>query len=135
MNVMVVEDEPINLKLACVVLKSEGHNVFQATTAEAALEIIRRHKPDVLLLDLVLPGMDGLALVRQMKEDPQARNIPVIAVTAHPERWSERDALEAGCDAYLVKPIDTRTLPKQLIGAKCSKPGPGAATLEDSNED
>jgi CheY-like chemotaxis protein len=123
MNVMVVEDEPTNLKLACVVLKSEGHDVLYATTAETALEIIKAHKPDVLLLDLLLPGIDGLALVRQMKEDPETTAIPVVAVTAHPERWSERDALGAGCDAYLVKPIDTRMMPKQLAEATRSKPG------------
>ncbi|HWX42831.1 MAG TPA: response regulator [Blastocatellia bacterium] len=122
MKVMVVEDEPINLKLACVVLKSEGHKVLQAKTAGAALKMVKKHKPDVLLLDLLLPDIDGLTLVRQMKEDPETTAIPVVAVTAHPERWSERDARAAGCDAYLVKPIDTRMLPKQLAEATRSKP-------------
>jgi CheY-like chemotaxis protein len=81
---------------------------------------MRKNRPDVVLVDLLLPGTDGLALVRQMKKDPRMRAIPVVAVTAHPERWSKRDALAAGCDVYLVKPIDTRTLPEQLAAVKAS---------------
>jgi len=130
MNIMVVEDERIDMKLACAVLESAGHKILHAETAESALEIVKEHKPDVVLLDLVLPGKDGPALVRQMKQDPSTRDIPVVAITAHPERWPMQDALAAGCDAYIVKPVDTRMLPSQVLDAARPQPRP-----EQSNGD
>ena len=73
--------------------------------------MIMLDKPHVILLDLELPGMGGLTLVRKLKADPTTRNIHVVAVTSYPERYKKSEAMAAGCDAYLVKPINTRTLP------------------------
>ena len=109
-----VEDDPTHLKLAKLVLSAAGHNVSDAEAAEQALDTIKQEKPDVILLDLVLPDIDGLTLVRKLKADPETRAIPVVAVTAYLDRFKEKDALAAGCEAYLVKPIDTRKLSRLI---------------------
>jgi two-component system, cell cycle response regulator len=113
-NVMVIEDEPVSRKLVCIVLEAEGHKVTRAETAETALHFIKSRKPDVIILDLKLPEMDGLALTRELKRDPKTSHIPIIAITAYPDRWSQQQVLQAGCDLYFVKPIDTRALIKHL---------------------
>src|SRR5690242_1041261 len=111
MNILVVEDNPSHLKLARLVLSAAGHEVSNAEAAEQAFNSIKEQKPQVILLDLILPGMDGLSLVRKLKADAETRDIHVIVMTAYPDRYPKRDALAAGCDAYLVKPINTRELP------------------------
>lgn len=114
MNILVIEDNPTHLKLASLVLSAAGHNVTDAEAAEHAFRAIKQNKLDVILLDLALPGMDGLTLVRKLKADPETRAIPVVAVTAYLDRFTEKEALAAGCDVYLVKPIDTRQLPRLI---------------------
>lgn len=114
MNILIVEDEPINAKLARVVLAYEGHTVTEVLSAEQAIPAIQVRKPHLLVLDLTLPGMDGLTLVRKLKEDPTTRDILIIAVTAHTNRWTRSKAIDAGCDAYLIKPLGTRQLCDQV---------------------
>jgi two-component system cell cycle response regulator len=114
MRIMVVEDEPASSKLISVVLTSEGHEVREAKTAEAAFEAIKTERPDLVLLDLKLPGMGGIELVRLLKERPETSGMPIIAMTAYPDAFPKRQAIEAGCEAYIVKPINTRTITKQL---------------------
>src|SRR5689334_10565385 len=101
MNVLVIEDQPPELKLARDVLSAAGHEVSAVRSAEEALEIVKRARPDVALVDLVLPGIDGLALVRMLKADPETQSIPIIAITGYPEGFPRRTALAAGCDVYL----------------------------------
>lgn len=113
-NIMVIEDEPLSRKLVCVVLEAEGHRVVRAETAETALHFIKKSAPDVIILDLNLPQMDGLALTRELKENESTAHIPIIAITAYPERWNQNDVLRAGCDLYVEKPIDTRSLIKRV---------------------
>lgn len=110
MNILVVEDDPIDMKLLCAVLTSEGHLVLEKTSAEDAAESISARAPEVILLDLRLPGMDGLELARLLKGDPGTNRIPIVAITAFPDRFTRGAALAAGCGAYILKPIDTRTL-------------------------
>ena len=110
MNILVIEDNPSHLKLAHLVLGAAGHTVNDAQAAEQALAMIMLDKPHVILLDLELPGMGGLMLVRKLKADAATRDIHVVAVTSYPERYKKSEAMAAGCDAYLVKPINTRTL-------------------------
>ena len=114
MNILVVEDNPSHLKLAHLVLSAAGYKVNAVDAAEQAFNSIKQEKPQVILLDLELPGMDGLTLVRKLKADTEMRDIHVIVVTSYPDRYTKKDALAAGCDAYLVKPINTRELP-QLV--------------------
>ncbi|WP_347274033.1 response regulator [Candidatus Kuenenia sp.] len=110
-NVMVVEDNEKNRKLIRVVLKAKGYNVIEATTGEEALSLLKEQRPDIILMDIQLPGIDGLTLIRQIKADVGKKDIPIIAVTAHAMKGDEQKILETGCDAYMSKPIDTRELP------------------------
>lgn len=114
MKILVVEDQPVELKLAVHVLSDAGHDVTRADAAEEALTAIKADSPDLVLLDLWLPGMDGLTLVKKLKADPATRDIIIVAVTSFQEKFSRADALAAGCDAYLGKPLSTRTLPETL---------------------
>jgi CheY-like chemotaxis protein len=114
MKILIVEDNPSHLKLAHLVLDAAGFNVNDATAAEQALHAVKDQKPQLILLDLGLPGMDGLTLVRNLKANPETADIQIVAVTSYPERFSRKEALAAGCAAYIAKPIDTRTLPGQL---------------------
>ena len=108
MKTLIIEDDETSLKLALILLEREGHKVTPARSAEEALEIIQADLPDLIVLDLELPRASGLSLSRMLKADPRTRHIPIAAVTGLPDQFSKNDALRAGCDAYLVKPIDTR---------------------------
>jgi CheY-like chemotaxis protein len=114
MKILVIEDHPAELKLAHQVLSAAGHSVNNAEAAEQAFASIKEDRPEIILLDMSLPGMDGMALVRRLKSDPATRGIHVVAVTSYPEMFPRDEALKAGCDAYLVKPLSTRTLPQTL---------------------
>lgn len=124
MNILLVEDDPTDSKLLGAVLESCGHRVLKMDSAEQAVEEVNARKPEVILLDLRLPGMDGLALARLLKQHPDTRQIPIVAVTAAPEKFSREEALAAGCDAYIVKPVDTRKLHEQIVDA--AEAGAGA---------
>ena len=114
MKILVIEDQPIELKLAGRVLEAAGFTVNGIHAAEQAFASIKADRPQLILLDMGLPGMDGLALVRLLKADPETCAIHVVAVTSYPEKFSHAKALEAGCDGYLLKPVSTRTLPQEL---------------------
>jgi CheY-like chemotaxis protein len=110
-RILIVDDNPTNLKLVTFLVKAHGYDVDTAADAEAALLAIGEKRPTVILMDLQLPGIDGLELTRRLKSDPATRAIPVIAVTAYAMKGDHEKALAAGCDDYVTKPIDTRTLP------------------------
>jgi CheY-like chemotaxis protein len=109
--IFVVDDNPINLKLACDVLEFEGYTVGRAADAEQAQEILQTTTPDLILMDIALPGMDGLTLTRKLKSDARWKNVPIVALTAFAMKGDDQKALDAGCDGYITKPIDTRRLP------------------------
>lgn len=123
MKILVIEDEMASLKLANLVLSADGHDVTDARSAEIAIARIAESQPEVILLDLGLPGMDGFGLARLLKQDPKTRHIPIVAVTAYPDRFPREEAFRAGCDAFIVKPIDTRKLSVQVkaVAAKQNK--------------
>ncbi len=114
MRILIVDDEPACLKLAHVVLAADGHEVSDAAAVENALEEIDRCEPEVILLDLEMPHVNGLALARKLKGDLARKHIMIIAVTAFPGQFPRETAMEAGCDAYLIKPINTRKLTSQV---------------------
>jgi CheY-like chemotaxis protein len=113
-TILVIDDNPVNLKLAATVLESAGHTIIQAENAEQALMWLQSRMPDLVLTDIALPGMDGLELTRRLKADVRYRDLPVVALTASAMKRDELRAMEAGCDAYIIKPIDTRNLAPQL---------------------
>jgi CheY-like chemotaxis protein len=108
-KVLIIEDNPLNLELATDLLEITGHVVCQAQTAEEGLRMARQTMPDVILMDLSLPGMDGLAATKALRAEPATRHLTIIALTANAMKGDEEAALSAGCDGYLAKPIDTRT--------------------------
>lgn len=108
--VLVVDDNLTNLKLARVVLSAEGLEVRTAASAEEALEVLNTFTPRLILMDIQLPGLDGLELTRQLKADPRRRSIIVIALAAYAMKGDMEKALAAGCDGYMSKPIDPVTL-------------------------
>jgi CheY-like chemotaxis protein len=114
MKILVIEDQPIELKLAGRVLEAAGFTVNGIDAAEQAFASIKEDRPQLILLDMGLPGMDGLALVKSLKADPETRAIHIVAITAHPEKFPRAKAMAMGCDGYLLKPISTRTLPQEL---------------------
>lgn len=113
-RILVVDDNPTNSKLASVVLEETGYEVKQAADAEQALTIIRSFPPDLILMDIALPGMDGLTLTKNLKANQRTKDIIIVAMTAFAMKGDDKKALDAGCDAYIAKPIDTRKLPLQI---------------------
>ena len=113
-HILIVEDNPTNLKLASQVLEMEGYLVDQATDAEQAQELLQHMSPDLILMDLALPGIDSLTLTRRLKADARLKHIPVVAMTAFAMKGDDRKALAAGCDGYITKPIDTRKFSQQV---------------------
>jgi two-component system, cell cycle response regulator DivK len=109
--VLIVDDNIQNLKLVRLILANERYEVRTAVDAEEALALLRTCTPHVILMDLQLPGMDGLQLTRQLKADPATRGIRIIALTAYAMKGDEEKAFAAGCDGYVTKPIDTERLP------------------------
>jgi CheY-like chemotaxis protein len=109
-SVLVVDDNPTNLKLLQFLLKSQGYDVQSAGDAERAQAQLRRSLPDLILMDIQLPGLDGLALTKQLKADASTQRIPIVAVTAYAMKGDEKRAREAGVDGYLTKPIRKRQL-------------------------
>jgi two-component system cell cycle response regulator len=113
-RIFVVDDNPVNLKLITRVLETDGYQVTHAENAEIALEQIRQSPPDLILMDIELPGMDGLTLTRILKADPATTGIPIVALTAYAMKGDAQRARDSGCDGYLTKPINTRTLAEQI---------------------
>jgi len=109
-TILLVEDDPTSLKLTAKVLRAEGHVVHIASNAEQALTALSTLRPDLMLVDLQLPGMSGLELTRQVKQDAELNQITVVALTACTSQDTKQQAHEAGCSGYLTKPIDPRTL-------------------------
>ena len=116
-RILIVDDNPTNLKLVTYLVKANGYVVDTAADAEAALTAIAKARPDLILMDLQLPGIDGLELTRRLKADATTADIRIIAVTAYAMKGDQEKAFAAGCDGYVTKPIDTRTLPA-LIAAQ-----------------
>ena len=114
MKILIIEDDPTSLKLASEVLQAGGHVIMLTTGADQAILSMKAVKPDAILLDMRLPGIKGLAVARQCREETLTRDIPIIAVTAYSAEFGKAETLKAGCDAYIVKPINTRTLLQQV---------------------
>jgi CheY-like chemotaxis protein len=117
--ILIVDDNPLNVKLVRVVLLTSGYDVRTCADAESALEALQSFRPEAILMDIQLPGMDGLELTRRLKADPETRDITIIALTAYAMKGDEEKARAAGCDGYLTKPIDTAVFPSLLAGYLC----------------
>jgi len=107
-KILLVEDNPVNRRLAVFLLRSQGYEVREATTAKEAFEVLQKERPDLIVMDIQLPGMDGLEVTRKLKEQPATADIPVIAVTSYAMKGDREKALAAGCVGYVTKPIDKK---------------------------
>jgi CheY-like chemotaxis protein len=127
-RILVVEDNPLNLELVTDLLEASGFEVTPARTAEEGIRLAAEAPPDLVLMDLSLPGMDGLAATRILKGDARTAGLTILALTAHAMKGDEAVALAAGCDGYLTKPIDTRTFARSIAQfLELNRPGEAEA--------
>ena len=113
-KILVIEDTPVNMELVTDLLEVVGYQVIQAETAETGIERARAEAPDLILMDIGLPGMDGLTAAGILKRDQLTKDISIIALTSHAMKEDEERIIAAGCDGYITKPIDTREFPKTV---------------------
>jgi len=132
--ILIVDDNPANVKLARLLLVNAGFDVRTASDSTEALETLRSFSPQLILMDIQLPGMDGLQLTRRLKDDPATRHAIIVALTAYAMRGDEERAKTAGCDGYMCKPIDTRTFVSQIQRYLENSPEQPAAPGPDAND-
>ena len=127
-KILVIEDNPSNMKLACLLLRSAGHEMLCAADAEAGLALAHTDSPDLILMDIQLPGMDGLAATTLLKQDACTAAIPVLALTAMAMKADRGKSLTAGCDAYIVKPLRYQELYAAIDALLAAKAPPPCLT-------
>lgn len=120
-RILIAEDNDFNLRVVELVLRAHGYETIAALDGQQAVELAKKEKPDLVLMDLQMPTMDGITATKIIKGDEETHDIPVVALTAHAMEDDERKALAAGCDGYITKPVDTRLLPRQLESFMKSK--------------
>lgn len=113
-KILVIEDNALNMKLVRSLLMLEDYEVVEADNAEAGIQLAKEQHPDLILMDIQLPGMDGLSATQQLKSDPDVNGIPVVALTAYAMMGDEQKALDAGCAGYISKPLDTKEFPRLI---------------------
>lgn len=113
-KVLVIEDNPANLDLVVALLEIIGLDVISAMTAEDGIELAKAESPDLILMDISLPGMDGLTATRIIREDAKTSKIPVVAMSSHAMKGDKEKAIEAGCMGYIMKPLDTKEFIKYV---------------------
>ena len=106
-TILVFEDNELNMKLVRGLIKIGKYRMLEAIDAESGIEQIREQRPNLVLMDIQLPGMDGLSATKIIKEDPSVKDIPIVALTSYAMQGDEEKALAAGCTGYIAKPIDT----------------------------
>lgn len=119
-TILVVDDNATNLELLRLLLETGGMLARGVRTAGEAIEIARATPPDLILMDVAMPGMDGLTATRMLKADARTRDIPVVAVTSHARGQDEEEARSAGCDGYITKPVEPATFASQ-VAAYCTR--------------
>ena len=107
--VLVIEDNPLNMKLMRSLLQLGDFEILEAPDAESGIELAKKIKPDLILIDIQLPGMDGLSATRIIRDDLSLKEVPIVAVTSYAMHGDEQKAKSAGCSGYIAKPIDTRS--------------------------
>lgn len=113
-TILIVEDSELNQRLLEAVLSPHGYRLLLAKDGETGVALARAEKPDLILMDILLPGIDGYEAIRQLRAEPQTRDIIIVALTASAQPDERDQARVAGCDGHIVKPIDTRAFPRQI---------------------
>ena len=107
-KILVIEDNALNMKLVVTLLKFSKYQILEAKDAEDGLKLAQQHRPDLILMDIQLPGMNGLHATRVIKGDAKLKDVPVVALTSYAMEGNKENIMAAGCDGYIAKPIDTR---------------------------
>ena len=123
-RILVIEDNPANMKLATLLLIKAGHTTLCAVDAETGLTLARAERPDLILMDIQLPGMDGLAATQILKNDESTRHIRVVALTALAMKGDKERIIAAGCDGYIAKPIQYKSFVEEVGGLLAGPPPP-----------
>ncbi len=113
-KILIVEDSPLNMRLLEMVLRAKSYTLLKAINGEEALDMAMRERPDLIIMDIQLPKMSGLEVIRELRETPAFSHTPIIGVTAYAMKGDKEKVIESGCDAYLSKPINTRELPEMI---------------------
>jgi CheY-like chemotaxis protein len=113
-KILIVEDNPLNMELARDLLEARGYLVSEANTAQEGIDAVKTNAFDLVLMDVQLPGMDGLTATKILRQEAKLTEIKIVALTAHAMKGDEQKVLEAGCNGYISKPIDTRQFPVQI---------------------
>ena len=113
-RILIVEDSPLNMRLMEMTLEGKNYTLLKATDGEEALDMATRERPDLIIMDVQLPKLNGLEVTRKLRDTVAFSHIPIIAITAFAMKGDKERAIEAGCDVYLTKPIDTRQLPGMI---------------------
>jgi len=113
-KILIVEDNPLNMRLLEMVLRAKNYTLLKATNGEEALDMAMREQPDLIIMDIQLPKMSGLEVTKKLRETLAFSHTPIIAITAYAMKGDKERVIEAGCDAYLSKPINTRELPEVI---------------------
>ena len=129
-HILIIDDNPINLRLATDVLEAAEFHIIQAVDAEQAQKLLIDVIPDLILMDIALPGMDGLTFTRKLKADMRLRPVPIVALTASAMKGDDCKAIDAGCAGYITKPIDTREFPRQVRSFLLAASRPGGSLAE-----
>lgn len=111
-KILVVEDNPVNMELVRDLLEINSHTVIEATSGQEAIDSVKSDRPDLILMDLQLPGIDGLEAAKIISNNPDSADIPIVALTAFAMKTDENKAREAGCVGFITKPINTREFPR-----------------------
>ena len=131
-RILIVDDNPTNLKLASQVLELEGHDVIGAVDAEHALSLLEDDVPDLILMDIALPGMDGLALTRRLKAQRRFHGLPIVGLSAYALKGDEQKALDAGCDGYISKPMSRKPF-LSLVAAHLAAPPTSSPVVDKTS--
>ena len=113
-KILIVEDNPQNMRLIEMTLRGKGYNLFKAIDGEQALDMAMREQPDLIIMDIQLPKLNGLEVTRKLRKIPAFSHTPIIAITAYAMKGDKERTIDAGCDAYVSKPINTRELPGMI---------------------
>jgi len=132
-KILAVEDNPQNMRLLEMTLRSKNYTLLQATDGEEALDMATKERPDLIIMDLRLPKMNGLEVTKKLRETQAFSRIPIIALTAYAMKGDKERFIEAGCDAYVSKPINTRELPELIAEMLLQRQKDNSSLNEDSN--
>ena len=113
-KILIVEDNPLNMRLMEMTLEAKNYTLLKATDGEEALDMATRERPDLIIMDIQLPKLNGLEVTRKLRDTLACSHIPIIAITAYAMKGDEEEAIKAGCDVYLSKPVNTRQLPGMI---------------------